>query len=476
MKKILIILLFVILNICIYSNDITGIWDGILKTPYYEQRIVVYIYKDELNTLNAYFDSPYNSIFKIPIDKIKYKNNKIKALIKSNKSSLKGFYNKKKDELSVMWKPYKKEFPVIFKRIQEHDIDYFLPRIDNKGEQVLTYYYKPTVTIDDGWECSTLENVGMKLENINELILNILNKKHPNIHSILIVRDKKLVLEEYFYGFNKNIAHDLQSCTKAITSVFTGIAIDKGYIKDTGQKLYSFFPEYKFIKNWDDRKNDITIKHLLTMTSGFEKNNTGKEYWQTKDWLKGVLDLPLANDPGTKFYYDNISVMPLDGIIEKTTNMRIPDFVNKYLYDPLKIDAPYWIRSPNGRTATGHGHYMKPRDMAKIGYIMLYGGKWKSNKIISKEWIDESTKPYIDRSNYTGLKNGKYCYYWMRETRTINDEEVNIIFGMGGGEQYILIIPLYDIVMVMTAGNYWEHGDPNRPFEFIEKYISKSIK
>lgn len=475
MKKIISLLLLLFLNNLIFSQDIIGFWDGILKGPTFEERVVVKIFKNNKDKLRAYFDSPYNSVFQVPIEKIKFKNNKFDATIKTYYGSCSGYYNKETDEIIGTWKQYKKEYPVKLKRIEEKSIDYLKPRIDDFGKQILTYKYEKPEKISDGWICSTLGDEGINYKNIEDLIVNILNEKHPNIHSVLIVRGGKLVLEEYFYGFNKNVSHPLASCTKAITSVLTGLAIDNQFIKDTEQKLYPFFPEYKNIKNRDDRKKDITIRNLLTMTSGFG-SKSGKNFWQSKDWLKFILDLPIAYDPGTKYIYDGLNTMALDAVIEKTSNMKIREFANKYLYNPLKIEANNWIMSPKGRTFTGHGHNMKPRDMAKIGYLILYKGKWKNEQIISKEWIEESTRPYLELNHFSGLMNGKYCYYWLRETRTFDNKEIDIIFGMGNGEQYILVIPAYDMIMVMTGGNYWEKGDPNRPFEFIHKYISKSVK
>lgn len=209
--------------------------------------------------------------------------------------------------------------------------------------------YWPTA----GWRTSTPEEQGMNSEKLNDMLDETLREKY-SIDSITIVRNGYMVLDAYFYPFKKDARHIIHSCTKSITSAAFGIAVDKGYIKNIEQHVLEIFPEKRFA-NLDDDKKAITLKNLLTMTSGLTTEDSYIYRWkglnemvQKKDWVQYVLDRPMAEKPGTRFEYSNCVTFLLSAVIQKATKQKTFDFMKKYLFKPLGIKDVKWAAAPLG--------------------------------------------------------------------------------------------------------------------------------
>lgn len=185
------------------------------------------------------------------------------------------------------------------------------------------------------------------------MMQKIVDGKYPNVHSILIVKDGKLVFEEYFYEHHKNKPHELRSATKSFISALTGIAIDKGFIKSKNESVLSYFPEYT-IENNSDAKKKITIENLLTNQSGLDcdvsnPKSVGNETTMnnTDDWVKFTLDLPMSDSAGGKGMYCSGNPITLGRIIEKTTKQTVPEFAKQNLFNPLGIKNYVWNFKPD---------------------------------------------------------------------------------------------------------------------------------
>jgi CubicO group peptidase (beta-lactamase class C family) len=263
------------------------------------------------------------------------------------------------------------------------------PRAGRFGFPQHEYEYAVPEKIDDGWEISSLSKEGVDPENINVLIREILNKNLKDIYSVLLVKNGKLILEEYFYGYNRDTKHIMYSASKSVTSILVGIAVDQNMIPDVDQKVYEYFPEYKDTK-WVNQKYDIRLKHLLTMSAGIDwvdwkyphhdaRNSTGAMA-RSGDWIKFVLDRDMIERPGNRFNYSDGLTMLLGGIIKRSTGMYADEFAEKHLFTPLGISEYSWTKSPGGSVITAWGLSLKPRDMAKIGYLFLKNGKWNDGE------------------------------------------------------------------------------------------------
>lgn len=355
------------------------------------------------------------------------------------------------------------------------------PQPDSNIQSQPEYIYRIPEKINDGWETSSINKEDINSAIINDLLQALLNKKYKNIHSILIIKNGKLVLEEYYSGYDRTKFHQIRSATKSIGSILTGIAIDKGFIPNANEKIYSHFKSYEPEKKWDERIKDITIKHLLTMTSGYDcddhKSNFACEQnmYKSKDWVEYAVNLPMANRPGEYWAYNSTSLSLIGELISKKSNMTIPDFANKYLFKPMCITDFQWGFSPKGKAWLAGNARMKPRDMAKFGYMVLNGGMWQDKQIISTKWLKEST------SKYVALKNMKihggnynYGYLWWLAKLTVKKQSVDIIAASGNGGQIIAIIPEFEIVAVFTGGNYNSPLEA-QPVEMLIQYIIPAV-
>jgi len=341
-----------------------------------------------------------------------------------------------------------------------------------KKETSPSYQYKVPEQINDGWQTAHMTEVNLDEKLLTKLVQNILNEEYKNIHSVLIVKDGKLVLEEYFTGkdygkmettFTRDDLHGVMSVTKSFASTLIGIAIDKGIIKDTDEELVSFFPEYKELLGEKGKK--IKLRNVLSMTAGFDWDETKylysdsrNPYWimlgpEKSNIIKYILSRPIKNEPGVEFAYNGGLPILLGKIIEKRSHLKTVDFAQKYLFEPLGIEKYEWGYYDLKREVpkTDGGLYLRPRDMAKLGYLYANKGQWKNRQIISSEWIKEATKRHIKL--YPLFLTG-YGYQWWLYTYKINGEKKEIPVADGWGGQRIFIFPDQDMIVVFTAGNH----------------------
>lgn len=312
--------------------------------------------------------------------------------------------------------------------------------------------------LDDGLAIASPESEQVNMTGIKQLITRIYNDLPKNmINSLLIARNNKLVVEAYFNGWNRNRRQDLRSATKSITSTLIGIAIDQKIFPGVQAKILDYFPEYDSYQNWDDRKAQITIEDFLRMRTGLEcddwvSSSPGNEekMYKTNDWVKFILDLPMINDPGTVFSYCTGAPVTLGALLANASGQRIPDFAEKNLFGPLHIKDYTWNYTPNGGTDTGGHMHMLPRDLLKFGLLFLNNGNWKGQQIVSREWVNKSTK-------ITGLAGSEgYGYLWWGSTWNINGSTISAYYADGNGGQLIFVIPAFNAVVVFTGGQYNE--------------------
>jgi CubicO group peptidase (beta-lactamase class C family) len=351
------------------------------------------------------------------------------------------------------------------------------PRVNRYGLPERKYIYQQPEEIDDGWETASLNEVDIDSGKIEEMMLDVLSGNDKNIHSILLIKNGKLVFEEYFYGYNRDKLHFLASVSKSITSLLIGIAIDLKLTADVETNVYEFFPEYTGTK-WIDQKYPITLQHLLTMTAGLDweamkysrrdPRHTTYQMYDSGDPIKFVLERNLIEVPGDKFYYNSGLTILLGEIIKNTSGLYIDEFSGQYLFTPLGISNYHWDKFSDGRIQTDGGLHLRPRDMAKIGYMMLKDGKWKGQRVVSKEWVEESTKRYMD-----SLEIG-YAYQWWIGETTVNKQTIEVLFASGHGGQKIFIIPKLDLVVAFTSEVFNSKGHSG-PEGFLLKYIIPSI-
>ena len=333
------------------------------------------------------------------------------------------------------------------------------------------------------WVVSNPEKEGVDPIAMSNLWERIEKQEYSNIHSFLVSRNGKLICERYFSGadgrngfveFDANAIHDLRSVSKSITSALVGIAIDQGHIESIEVPIFEFFPKYT--KHITDEKKDITVRHLLTMTAGFEWDQSGSHEGEadsqnseaqlenSDDFVEYVLSRPMSDPPGGRFNYNSGCTILLAGIIKQATGMHVDEFADRYLFHPLDIYSRYWWKDSTGLPQTHAGLRLRPRDMAKIGQLYLDHGKWRGKQILSASWIDESALSH--------LESGQYGFGWWITEFSISGETISSYFGAGNGGQYIFVLPELNMVIVSTGGSY---GGLTPVEEIIEKEVLPAV-
>jgi CubicO group peptidase (beta-lactamase class C family) len=350
-------------------------------------------------------------------------------------------------------------------------------RYNRYGLPQYDYEYQIPQQLDDGWQTSSLAAEGVGSEKINEMMRNILDGDIDNIHGIVIIKNGKLVLEEYFDGFNRETKHRIFSASKSVTSILIGMAIDRGMIKGVDTRIYELFPEYEGSK-WIDQQYAINLKQVLTMTAGLDWNDweypdydsrdTTRQMTRSGDWLEFVLNRDTIEPAGKQFAYNNGLTMLLGGILKNTSGQKAINFADKNLFARLGISDYTWDRGSGGIANTAWGLSMKLRDMAKIGYLFLRGGKWNEKRIVSQEWVNESVKDHVNQNVFLG---SGYGYQWWWGKSIINEQVVKTFYAAGHGGQYIFVSPSLDCVTVVTSKWIGNPFGEFRPQMLLVNYI-----
>jgi CubicO group peptidase (beta-lactamase class C family) len=297
----------------------------------------------------------------------------------------------------------------------------------------------------------------------------LIHGTYPNVHSVLIIKDGKLVFEEYFYEYTRQKLHETRSATKSFVSALAGIAIEQGYIKNTDVPVLSFFPEYP-IANRTEEKKALTLAHLLTNQSGLDCDVTrsespGTEYKMntSADWVKFTLDLPMLEPPGRVGRYCSGNTILAGRIVEKQTHMALPDFAKQTLFKDLGIKKYVWNFKPDpSSTETICEVFLTPRDMAKFGLLYLNKGQWQGKQVLSAEWVQRSL------SKQSVVQGVEYGYFWWLKYLEADGVRYCGQAAQGNGGQKIFLWPEQNMITVITGGNYNVQSPSN---ELISRYI-----
>jgi CubicO group peptidase (beta-lactamase class C family) len=361
----------------------------------------------------------------------------------------------------------------------------------------------PLEFIKDEFEIGSLKEVNLDSLSLKKAVEEISLGNYGEVHSMIIFKDNKLVLEEYFQGhrykwdgpnhhgewisWDKSTPHGIKSVSKSITSICIGIAIDKGFIDSVQQSIFDYLPDHQHLNL--SGKEKITIEHLLTMTSGLEwvewgaslssdKNDIIGIWFQDKDPLTFILEKPLIHAPGTTFNYSGGNTIILGEIIKNATNMDLAKFSEAYLFKPLEIDSSDWsLRYNNGVIEAGGGLDITPRDMTKIGAMCLNNGTFRGKKIVSEWWIEKCNTQFSNKTNIfiPGHPSGShgYSYSWWLKSYKKSGKDIEMYHAVGWGGQEIIIIPKLNTVVVFTGGNYTTFSTA---FILLEKYILPAME
>jgi CubicO group peptidase (beta-lactamase class C family) len=288
---------------------------------------------------------------------------------------------------------------------------------------------------------SSPQEQGMDAGPLNEMMAFI-DAQAINLHGIVVIRHGTIVAERYYGGFSEATRAEVYSVTKSFVSTLIGIALDRGMLESIDQPVLGFFPDRPF-ENVDERKQAMTIRNLLTMTSGLEWDESDATYMQmagSPDWPKYILDKPMAFHPGSQFEYSSGASHLLSAIVQTSSGMNTIDFARANLFEPLGITGAQWIADSGGIPIGGWGLQLTPREMAKLGFLFLHRGQWDGRQIVSSDWVNAATKKQVQADNGLG-----YGYQWW-----INLGD-GTYMALGRYGQAIYVNPGLDLVVVITA-------------------------
>ena len=322
-----------------------------------------------------------------------------------------------------------------------------------------------------------------------------------NLHGVVIVRKGHLVLERYFQGddeargrplgkvaFKPDTLHDLRSASKSIVGLLYGIALGEGKVPPPETPLLASFPEYADLAA-DPARNHWTVHHALTMTMGTDWDELSVPYSDptnseiamdmAPDRYRFVLGAPVVMEPGRRWIYNGGGTALLARIIARGTGEPLHDFARARLFDPLGIGPTEWLADRNGEAIAASGLRMTPRDLVRIGVMMLSGGLWNDRRVVSAQWIERSTSPVVDvdeiRQYGYHWYLGKFAFTVAVGPRWDRSRIERFWSAIGNGGQRLFLFPGLDLAVAITAGNYDAPDQWVPPTRVIREVILPAI-
>jgi CubicO group peptidase (beta-lactamase class C family) len=399
------------------------------------------------------------------------------------------------DRLRIFWPDLGRTIEL--KRLALSEVASFFPRPPSEPGYV---YSQPPIT-GDGWKTARARDVGIDEDALTRLVQRLIegdpSARRPSlVHSLLVARHGKLVLEEYFFGFNRDKPHDMRSAGKTFASVMLGAAMMRGTRLSPETPVYNLLEGFGPFANPDPRKSQITLAHLLTHNSGLacddndnaSPGNEGTMQTQRKqpDWWKYTLDLPVAHDPGSRYAYCSANINLVGAALTTATGDWLPKLFERTVARPLQFGSYYWNLMPNGEGYLGGGVFLRPRDLLKLGQAYLDGGVWNGRRIVAASWITDSTAPHAHISPLTtGLSPEQFPmfygeaddgYAWHLGQLRVGERTFRDYAATGNGGQLLILVPELDLTVVFTGGNYMQGGIWGRwPQEIVGGMIIPAI-
>jgi CubicO group peptidase (beta-lactamase class C family) len=321
----------------------------------------------------------------------------------------------------------------------------------------------------DGWFIATPDEQDMDGAVLDGLAAQFNDWPEAKLHAVVMARGGKLVYERYFTGedqawgkplgevaYHAGLKHDLRSVSKSVVSLLFGIALDRGFVGDLDTPVFSFFPGCADLRT--PEKDKITLRHLLTMSAGLgwneelpysDRRNSERQMTDAPDRVRFVLEQPLRRPPGATYAYNGGLTALLARILELRTGEPLDVLAQNLLFTPLGIDDVEWARYGDGAPVAASGLRMRPRDLAKIGQLVLDHGIAGGNHVVSRAWMDQAVDAQV---NGEGLYF--YGYHWWLGRSLVARREIRWIAGVGWGGQRLFIVPELDLVVAVLAGLY----------------------
>ena len=321
----------------------------------------------------------------------------------------------------------------------------------------VVYQYEAPPRLPDGIRVGAAGPKTLPREVAEQLVNGVIDGTYADVRSILVYRQGALLLEEYFYGLDRDRPHEMRSLTKSVISLLAGAAVDRRLLRADEPVLAKL--GYPAHGNPDPRKDEVTLVDLLSCQSGFacndhDRSSPGNEVnlYETLDWVKAFVDLPMVADPGRVGRYCSGGFYTAGRIVEHAAGKPLPEFADEVLFRPLGIERTDWkwnfTLDRSQRNDFGQ-IYLRPRDMLKLGILIQDRGEWQGNRVVSASWIDAAVarQSRIDDSDY-GLG---IWHRWYNVQTPAGDQRVDTVMLSGNGGQKVFLVPSLDLIVASTG-------------------------
>lgn len=357
--------------------------------------------------------------------------------------------------------------------------------------------YKKPDQLNDGLQTGTLKDAGLNEKIIQTMVDSIVNENYPRIHSVLIIRNNKLVFEQYWPGFDvvrgqgfvgfvdhhRDSLHDLRSVTKSFVGTSIMIAFNQGKIRSLDQRIFDLFPEYA--KHDTGLKTKITIRHVLNMTTGLEWNenvpynnplNSEVMMDKAQDVIDFVLGQKQLDEPGKKFNYSGGCSQLLAAIVERATGLTVDKFLELNLFKPLGIEKYTWVKMHDGKPSAASGLRLRSRDMVKFGLLYMNQGKWNGKQIIPAQLLSKTLNGQVTTGDtYPGFPHIGYSNQFWHVTQVIKGDTLKYAQCQGNGGQLITQDKKNNLLLIVTAGNYNRWNLRKNSYDIYGDFIYPAI-
>ena len=357
----------------------------------------------------------------------------------------------------------------------------FYPR----GRRPARYVYRVPPALDDGWATASVDEAGIDRAAVERFVQQLVDMSMdsinaPQIHSLLIARGGRLVLEEYFHGEHRNRLHNTRSGSKSVTATIVGAAMLAGAPLRLSTPVYQAMNGGALPPDLEPRKRAMTLEHLLTMSSGYfcddnDEAAPGNEdgMWDQTDepdFYRFTLKLPMAAAPGEQAVYCSINPNLALGVVGRATGESPLYLFDRLVAAPLDIRHYVWAldraRNPYG----GGGMGFFTRDFMKFGQLMLDGGTWRDRRILSREFVARATSPLYR------IGQREYGLAWWRQEYPYQNRTVHAFAALGAGGQIVMVFPELELVIATSGGSYSSRGWRYIGGEFIPNHILPAVR
>jgi hypothetical protein len=357
------------------------------------------------------------------------------------------------------------------------DIRLFFYSLSNKARKMPLYKIRPIIWVFflflcikgasqplSGFPQSKPETEGVSSKGIYTF-LEAAEKSKNELHGFMFLRHGKIIAKAWWNPYAPGLKHSMYSVSKSFTSTAIGLAVAEKRLT-VNDKVISFFPR-ELPDTISSNLAELTVKNLLTMSVGQDPEMTFTIVKNDSDWVKAFLRTPIVHKPGSKFLYNSLASYMLSAIIQKITGLKLMDYLNQRLFNPLGIRGIDWETDQKGINTGGWGLRLKTEDMAKFGELYLNKGKWNGRQIVAGSWIEEATTMKIDQqpdSSQTAKEKSDwlqgYCYQFWRCRH-------NAFRADGAYGQYIIVLPDQDAVIVICSETANMQDELNMVWKFL---------